>query len=258
MISKEAMKFTQETTSSSRKKINARKLYGVLSNIKEYKKAIFETFYDEKELDKLIKDHSTEALDFIGDYFEKINRSINDLLQKARDFILDSFTKGASRVRDNKGDLVRIDVTPDETAIDILLQDQENYFKGLSRDQSKRINKIIADGMNSGKSTKAIAGELKNRIKRLTLSRANTIAKSEIVKAHNKGQIETMKLAGVEYYNYITSNDSKVSKICKAHQGPIGREKKYRVDLAGSQDNPLPVVNSHPNCRCTTVIWRDN
>ncbi len=90
------------------------------------------------------------------------------------------------------------------------------------------------------------------------------ISRSEIVKSHNAGQVDTMQKAGIEHYSYINSPEYTSNgktwpcQICKKLQGPKGREHIYDVQRAGtSEKNPLPVTNSHPNCRCSTVIRTD-
>lgn len=256
------MEISKEASPKARRLINKRKLYGVGVEIRDYKREIIKVFYDEEIIKKLFKRESVEfnkeSFNFVDDYFNEINRKIAGLLEKAKEFLLNSFFKGSIRVQDKDGNAVSFGEVKDKSAIDILINQQTAYYKNLTEEQSKRVNQIIAKGLRQGKSYAEVAAEIKLRIKRLTFQRADNIARSEIVKSHSLGQMQTMKETGIKFYNYITSDDNKVSEICKHNQGPKGREKKYLVDLAGTPENPLPVTNSHPRCRCCTVIWKEN
>jgi SPP1 gp7 family putative phage head morphogenesis protein len=70
------------------------------------------------------------------------------------------------------------------------------------------------------------------------------LTRSEMAIAQSRGKVEQFKANGTELYDYTTAGDDRVSEICLelAAQGP------YPVGGAGS---PIPVVDSHPNCRCS-------
>jgi len=237
-------------TKKARRLIDKKKYYGVKTNIKEYQNEIFNTFYDETLLKQTI---GTEALTLVN-YFQDISLKINELLEKAKEILLDSFQKGSKRLLDKNGNAIKFDEIKDSRAIDFLVNQQTDYYKGITEAQSRKANKLIALGLEKGESFEETAKKINSSIKGLTKARSLNIARTEIVKSHTVGQIQTMKEAGVEHYNYITANDSKVSKICRKNQGPKGRERIYNVALAGTEQNPLPVINSHPSCRCVIVV----
>ena len=89
---------------------------------------------------------------------------------------------------------------------------------------------------------------------KFTKGRATTIARTELVKAHNQGQVETMRALDVQTYIYWTTGDKKVSAICKHNQGPRSKPNIYNLNEAGTPNAPLPVLQSHPNCRCTILM----
>ncbi len=70
------------------------------------------------------------------------------------------------------------------------------------------------------------------------------LTRSEMAIAQSRGKEEQFKANGTELYDYTTAGDDRVSEICQelAERGP------YPVGGAGS---PIPVVDSHPNCRCS-------
>lgn len=243
-----------EASKTARKKIDKKKYYGVKINVTNYKKAISGFFNDPKKLSAALVGGGLLSLK-MSNYFQKLSSDYTPLLDQAKEILGDSFEKGSKRVLDNSGGSISLDEPVDKGAVDILLNQQTTYYDNLTEAQSRKTNKIIADGLEKGSSEEQIVEEIRKNIKSISNSRAQRIARTEIVKSHNTAQVETMKQAGIEEYNYITSNDKKVSKICRKNQGPKGRERIYKTNLAGTPQNPLPVANSHPNCRCTTVAY---
>lgn len=243
-----------EAKPRARTVINKKKYYGVKINVKQYKSAISSYFNNTKLLSSILK--GKESLNQkMNKYFFELSNDYSALLIQARSILGDSFEKGTKRVLDSKGNTISMDEPVDQRAVDILTTQQTVYYDNLTHAQSTKTNKIIAKGLEEGKTNIEIADEIESSIKNISNTRALRIARTEIVKSHTIAQTETMIQAGIEEYNYITSNDRKVSKICKHNQGAKGREKIYKTELAGTPQNPLPVINSHPNCRCTPVAY---
>ena len=242
-----------EATPKARKIIDKKKFYGVKINIKVYRKSIVEHFFNKSLL--------INSLGGDGDIFQKMQgyffkiRSYDNLLKIAGKNIIDAFKKGSKRVMDNSGDIIKLEEPIKETSAELIKLQQTEYYDNITKAQSDKVNNIIQKGIDEGKIDKQVADEIIKSIKSITEKRAIRIARTEIVKVHTIGQIETMHQAGIEEYNYITSNDKKVSKICSKHQGAKGKEKIYKTAYAGTSDNPLPVLNSHPNCRCVAVAY---
>ncbi len=243
-----------EAKPRARTKINKRKYYGVKINVKEYKKVISGWFNNLPLLNKILKGKESIQVK-MNQYFFKISSDYTDLLASANSILGDAFDKGSKRVLDNSGNSIKLDEPVDRGAVDILVNQQTSYYDNLTKAESEKTNDIIAQGLEDGISDQEITENIKKDIKKISNTRALRIARTEIVKSHTIAQTETMAQAGIEEYNYITSNDKKVSKICRHNQGPKGRERIYKTELAGTAQNPLPVLNSHPNCRCTTVAY---
>jgi len=244
-----------EVNKRDRSRINKRKYYGVGVEIREYFQDIYNTFYDKDQFKALVNNQQSESLeDDFQKYMSNIEDKIKTISTRIRSFLLKSFEKGSKRVQDKDGETITSGKIEDTRAVDFLLNQQKIYLKGLTDDQNKRAFQIIAKGRNEGKPSLEISKDLQKGVQKLTKARANTIARTEIVKSHNMGQVQLMKELGVETYRYLTANDNNVAKICKKNQGPKGREKIYQLAKAGTPSNPLPVINSHPNCRCTIVV----
>ena len=243
-----------EAKPGARTKINKRKYYGVKKDIQGYKVSISNYFNNPTLLNKFLKGKENIKVK-MDKYFFKLSSDYSSLLVEAKTFLSDSFEKGSKRALDNSGNTIKLDEPVDQGAVDILVNQQTTYYDNLTEAESKKTNEIIAKGLEEGSSEADIVEEIKSEIKDISNTRASRIARTEIVKSHTVAQTETMKQAGIDEYNYITANDKKVSKICRKNQGAKGREKIYKTALAGTTENPLPVLNSHPNCRCVTVAY---
>lgn len=103
--------------------------------------------------------------------------------------------------------------------------------------------KALAEGAYNGESPSVVARELRKRFGSHDYD-WERLARSEIAQAQVLGKEDEYRELGVELYEYITADDEKVSAICRSHaeRGP------YAVG-----QGPLPMRDSHPNCRCTIV-----
>lgn len=239
------------------RKIDKRKYYGVKTNIVDYHNLIVETFFDEKLVNQVVEESQKQtedlhsALDLMVD---ELNKRINQIWAKVSTILFDSFKKGTKRIQLSNGGLIKIGEIEDSPGIQELIKKQDTYFKNLTKDQSILINKALIQSRKDGLSAKDTAQLIIEKTKDLSRTRATAIARTEVIKSHNVGQVEVMKKLDVKYYNFITANDSKVCKICRNYQGPMSSPKRYLVELAGNKDNPLPALSTHPHCRCSIVV----
>ncbi len=254
----------------ARLRIERRKRFGVKKNITKYQELIFNTFYDEtilkEKLGKFLETTGKENLnDAFLQYLKDVSQKTKELLQQAKELLIDSWEKGTKRIQDQDGNTIRFDEVVDENAIELLVRQQEKHYQSLNKQQTRAVDRIIANGLKKGESVEKIVENIQSRIKSLTRYSATRIARTEIVHTHNVGQVQTMQKAGIEKYSYINSPDyiGKDGKkypciICRKLQGAKGREHIYDVDKAGSSEkHPLPVLQSHPNCNCVCVARID-
>ena len=244
----------QEVTVRNKRRLDKRKYFGVGVNVKEFQKLIFDTVFDEKLLDRAIEEEMKGQENF-QNYLDDINNNILDSRPKIQSILGDAYTKGRRRVADKDGNEVKFTETvTEDPAVELLANQQMDYLRNISSKQADVIRDSLAKGVAKGQTPTEIAKTMKGRVKTLTKGRAETIARSEIVKTTNQGQLNTMKEFGATKYIYWTSQDKKVSKICRKNQGPKSRPHVYDIEAAGTPSNPMPVTNSHPNCRCQILI----
>lgn len=105
----------------------------------------------------------------------------------------------------------------------------------------------LAEGAYNGESPGNVARELRQRFGAHDYD-WERLARSEIAQAQALGKEDEYRELGVEEYDYVTANDERVSAICRANAAggpyPLGQ-------------GPLPMRDSHPNCRCTIAAVID-
>lgn len=105
----------------------------------------------------------------------------------------------------------------------------------------------LASGAYNGESPGNVARVLRQRFGAHDYD-WERLARSEIAQAQALGKEDEYRELGVEEYEYVTANDNRVSAICRANAAggpyPLGQ-------------GPLPMRDSHPNCRCTITAVID-
>ena len=254
-------KVLREAKVRNTRRIDKRKYYGIKKNINEYQKIITNTLYQPDLIKQLIEQDTpgTEGLrEVFSTYLSIISQQMEDEIPKIIALFDDTFVKGGRRVLNRNGEPIKPDVqlteVTDNAALTVVKATQRTYIRNITEAQEKIILEEISQGITQGKPITEVSAGISSRVEGITKARANTIARTEMVKAHNVGQVETMKVVGASTYIYWNTGDKKVAPICEQNQGPRSNPNIYRLDIAGSPSAPLPVLQSHPNCRCTILI----
>lgn len=117
---------------------------------------------------------------------------------------------------------------------------------GITEAMDKAISKTLAQGLAEGRSPRDIARQLRDRVQKIGITRARTIARTEVIAAHADATLNAYaeaKVEGVELEaEWSTTGDAKVCPVCERLEGRVFSLRKAR--------NMLP---AHPNCRCA---WR--
>lgn len=255
------MRNNKRITERNLSRIEDKNYYGIGKNIKNFEKLIIESYFDEKKLKEFLKNndmnsftHKENFTDGFRQYLKDISPKFEDLKDKILSFFDDTMKKASKRIFDKNGTPIKFDEVRDENITNLITENQRKFLANLQESQTKKVFDIVKEGEIKGKSTDDIANEITKGVKEVTKNRAKTIARTELVKAHNLSQVKQMENAKVKTYNYITANDGKESKICLHNQGSFSSPNSYDLSMAGTPKSPLPVTNSHPNCRCSIVV----
>jgi SPP1 gp7 family putative phage head morphogenesis protein len=121
-----------------------------------------------------------------------------------------------------------------------------NELKGVTDAMDQQISRILAEGLATGQGPRQIAREMNAMIDKMTRTRANLIARTEIVRAHHMANIEEYRAAGIEGVvvkaEWVTAGDGAVCPLCEPLQGKV-----FKIDeIAG-------MIPRHPNCRCVAI-----
>jgi len=136
---------------------------------------------------------------------------------------------------------------PEATAKLRLLQTRTlEALKGVTQQMGADMSRILADGIAAGLHPRVIARQMAARIDNLNITRARTIARTEIIHAHAEGQLDGFEKLGVEEVGvlaeWLTAGDDRVCPRCNDMEGVVLTIKEARG-----------MIPRHPNCRCMWV-----
>jgi SPP1 gp7 family putative phage head morphogenesis protein len=119
-------------------------------------------------------------------------------------------------------------------------------LKGVNEAVSTQLNRVLVDGLARGENPRTIAREMAKGIDGIGKRRAETIARTEIIRAHAEGQLDAMERLGVDEVGVMaewsTAGDDHVCDLCWPLEGKV---------LPITEAHSL--IPLHPNCRCTWI-----
>lgn len=109
----------------------------------------------------------------------------------------------------------------------------------LTRAQIKR---SLMEGLVQGQNPNVIARTMADQLD-VSLKRAKTIARTEIIRAHAEGQLDAMEAMNIEQVGVMvewsTAGDTRVCPLCSDMNGAVLRIREAHG-----------LIPRHPNCRC--------
>lgn len=118
-------------------------------------------------------------------------------------------------------------------------------LENVTEDMATKMGRVLTDGLVSGANPRALAADLEDVLDS-GRNRAETIARTEIVRAHSEGQLDAFERLGVEeigvMVEWSTAGDDRVCDACSELEGIV-----LRVAEAHG------MIPRHPNCRCAFV-----
>lgn len=126
-------------------------------------------------------------------------------------------------------------------------------LRGMTRDMQTRLGRTLVDGLINGRHPREIARDLEKQLK-ISRARAETIARTEIVRSLNEGQLDSLETLGVTQIGvaveWSTSGLGETAKgnpspceVCAPLQGVV-------LSIEEARQAPLP---RHPNCTCSWI-----
>lgn len=248
------------------KGLDRRKHWGMQSKIDEYSEAVTSNI-DLSPLEEVLNQFSQENV-VTESLFDRIVESLDfkdlfkaEMVDELQEIVTESFKKGGSRVLTEDGDSLSVafDVKP-ERIID-QLKGQEIYLKNLGENAREKTRDIIVKGAEEGKSIGEMQDEILNGVEDMTEARAETIARSEVVKASSEGTDEAMEQAGIDEVVWDATINRQTCDKGSFSVTVNGTEYTSCRELNGVEFDrgsaPKPVSSSHPNCRCALLAITD-
>jgi SPP1 gp7 family putative phage head morphogenesis protein len=119
-------------------------------------------------------------------------------------------------------------------------------LKGVTALIEKQLTRALVDGMARGENPRTIASRMVKEIDGITRRNAETIARTETIRAHAEGQLDAFESLGVSKIGvaaeWSTADDARVCKLCSALEGVV---------LSVTEARGL--IPRHPNCRCAFI-----
>lgn len=180
-------------------------------------------------------------------------------------YIQDGFKKGAGRAFDDAGDRPGWD--PEEAAfyagtkeqflksafgrpeslekVKLLAARTFEELNGMTDDMRNKLGRVLTQGLIQGDGPVAIAREMTKQLD-LSRARAETIARTELIRAHAEGQLVGLEEMGVEevgvMVEWSTAQDDRVCELCEPMEGVVLKIEEARG-----------MIPRHPNCRCAYI-----
>lgn len=108
------------------------------------------------------------------------------------------------------------------------------------------LDKLLQQGLISGKSPKALARELKNTFD-VSIENAERLMITELARVQTEAQKQSFERNGFEEYTFLAN-----SGCCGDCQALNGKHFKVKDMMPGENAAPL-----HPRCRCSTAAYSD-
>lgn len=226
------------------KKINKRKYYGTQKHINKYEELINQAIDIDKVEEFLNKVTGKESIiDNIANQLDADSLLQTKIITQVGDTFEEVYTKGSRRVFDTKGDKVEVGEIKNMNPVREMMSDQKKHFKNMADDARDKIRDNLREGVKKGKGIDEMSDEIVDDLDNMTSNRAKTIARSEVTKASARGTQQAMEEAGIDEIIWLATMDNRTCETCEdLHETHWKRE-----------EAPMPVKDTHPNCRCTVV-----
>ena len=161
------------------------------------------------------------------------------LLSRSTSFGLDLAAQLSESVSSSQ-----VAVTVPVEAVTAAARQSRGYLERHGRAFSTAAAEVLAQGIAEGRPTDEITKDLKRRL-RLTKVRAETIVRTESLKAHNEASRNYYAQNGIEMVMYFATSDDRTCPVCSSQAGNVFKRNAITVPR-------------HPRCRCYLAPYSDD
>lgn len=119
-------------------------------------------------------------------------------------------------------------------------------LQGITSDMSRKIADVLATGLAQGLDAKKIARNMVAEVDTMSRRRAETLARTEIIRAHAEAQLDEFEALNIHELTimaeWVTAADSRVCPLCAPLDSQV-----FTIEEARG------LIPRHPNCRCAWV-----
>ncbi len=113
-------------------------------------------------------------------------------------------------------------------------------LQGITEAMDQQISRELANGMAQGWNPRKMADAINDRVSKIGITRARTLARTEVIRAHAEATVTRYKEYGVQKVEWIWGGGPCPSHVCEDREA----HEPWKLD-----DAPMPPA--HPNCSCT-------
>jgi SPP1 gp7 family putative phage head morphogenesis protein len=119
-----------------------------------------------------------------------------------------------------------------------------NHLQGVTDAMANQLSAILADGLARGLGPYDIARNMVEDIDNITERRAKLIARTEIIRSHAEGQLDSLEALGIAEVGILVewATAADPCPLCADNAGEV-----YTIEEARG------LIPLHPNCRCAWV-----
>jgi HK97 family phage portal protein len=198
------------------------------------------------EIEKLLD----EILDFIYSPDEEKAWKELYLSEQAKNFI-----RTSEDIANDFG--LAMSLKPDSSLVKELLDQRvQRFVKKISDTTFKQLKESLFEGLMNGESETKLAERVNEVMTLAKRQRAQTIARTETFSVINESHIETYKVNGIEWKEWLTAGDERVRGAHMAADGQIVRiDQPFVVggDYLMFPGDPHGSASNIINCRCVSL-----
>lgn len=175
----------------------------------------------------------------LPDRSDEYLRSFQRLLTRSTSYGLDLAEQLTSSVSNSQ-----VAVTVPVQAVTAAARTARGYLEKHGRTFSTAAAEVLAQGIAEGRPTDAMTNDLKRKL-RLTKVRAESIVRTESLKAHNEASRNYYAQNGIDLVMYFATSDDRTCPVCTSQAGNV-----FKRDAI--------TVPRHVRCRCYLAPYSDD
>lgn len=145
-----------------------------------------------------------------------------------------------------KQQFIRLSLTRPETIAKVKMMAGRVFtdLKGVNSVMSTQMSRTLVEGMSRGDSPRAMAKAMADRVDKIGITRARMIARTEVIRVHSEGQLDTLETMGLDKVAVMVewTTSSSPCPLCSDMSGAVLKVKEARG-----------LIPRHPNCVCVFI-----